>query len=58
MDIQLNKIDLKKIEVFKPNGDLLGIANQLELLDFRIRVCENKLEGYYVNNFEGKKLNY
>ena len=53
--IQLKKINSPTVEVFDPQGNSLGEANEYELLDLRIQIKEAKVWGYYII-FNGQKI--
>lgn len=46
--IQLKKINSPVVEVFDPQGNLLGEANEYELLDLRVQIREANVWGYYI----------
>lgn len=46
--IQLKKINSPVVEVFDPEGNLLGEANEYELLDLRVQIREANIWGYYI----------
>lgn len=39
--IKLNKIQQKEVEVFDLNGNSLGFADELSMLDFRCQIAES-----------------
>ena len=53
--IQLKKINSPVVEVFDPEGNLLGEANEYELLDLRVQIKEANVWGYYLI-FNGQKI--
>ena len=46
--IQLKKIDSPVVEVYDPQGNLLGEANEYELLDLRVQIRKANVWGYYI----------
>lgn len=46
--IKLKKINPQTCEVFNEKAEHLGTANELELLNLRIQIAENKIDGYFV----------
>lgn len=46
--IQLKKINSPLVEVFDPQGNSLGEANEYELLDLRVQIREANVWGYYI----------
>ena len=45
--IQVKKINHDTAEHFDPNGNSIGFLNELEHLDLRIQIAEEKVDGYY-----------
>ena len=53
--IQINKIIPPTLEVYEPNGDLIGTVNEYEFLDLRVQIKKLQLSGYYLI-FNSKKV--
>lgn len=53
--IQINKITPPTLEIFNPNGELIGEVNEYEFLDIRVQIREAQVFGYYLV-FKGKKV--
>jgi len=46
--VKINKIILPEYEVFDPNNNSIGFVNEIDILDLRLQIRENNLEGYYI----------
>jgi len=53
--VQINKIIPPTLEVYAPNGELLGEVNEYEFLDIRVQIKKSQVSGYYLQ-FKGKKV--
>lgn len=53
--IAINKINPPTLEVFTPDGELLGVVNEYEFLDLRVQIRKAQIFGYYFI-FNGQKL--
>ena len=49
MEIKINSYKEKQLEIYKPDRTLLGFINHhIELLDLRLQIFSEKIEGYYI----------
>lgn len=53
--IGINKYEIQTVEHFDNNGNSLGFLNELENIDLRIQIAEQKVSGYYLI-FNGIKI--
>lgn len=53
--VKINKITPPTLDIYEPNGNLLGTVNEYEFLDVRVQIRKNQLSGYYLI-FNGKKI--
>jgi len=53
--IQINKIIPPTLDIYQPNGELLGTVNEYEFLDIRVQIRKAQLSGYYLI-FKDKKV--
>ena len=54
-ELIIPKIEPQKVELYNPDGVLLGSFNQYETLDIRVQIKQKKLKGYYIV-FNGDKI--
>jgi hypothetical protein len=55
--IQINKIIPPTLEVYEPNGNLIGTVNEYEFLDLRVQIKKLQLSGYYlIFNFKKVRI--
>ena len=53
--IRINKISPPTVEIYDPNDNLLGVANEYELLDVRVQIKKEQVWGYSLV-FNGQKV--
>ena len=46
--ISINRIEPPTMEVYSPDGELLGTVNEYEFLDIRVQIKKAQIFGYYV----------
>ena len=46
--IIVNTIEPERLPLYDSNDTLLGYVNEYELLDIRIQICNELVEGYYL----------
>jgi hypothetical protein len=55
MLIVFNKVQLPEFTVYSPDGKLFAICNEYEILDIRVQIATQRLDGWYFTcEFEGE----
>ncbi len=54
--IKINKIEPQVVELYSPDGTLMGLINEYEFNDIRVQIKNEQAEGYYCM-FEGRRFN-
>ena len=53
--IQINKITPTTLDIYNPDGELIGAVNEYEFLDIRVQIKKEQIFGYYLI-FKGQKV--
>jgi sporulation protein YlmC with PRC-barrel domain len=54
--VKINKIAPPTLQIYTPNGELLGTVNEYEFLDIRVQIKKQQVSGYY-GIFNGERIN-
>lgn len=54
-EIKINTEPLQTCEAFDPEGNSLGLVNELQFIDLRAQICQANVSGYYVVH-KGQKV--
>ena len=54
--IKINRIIPPTLQIYTPNGELLGTVNEYEFLDIRVQIKKHQVSGYY-GIFNGERIN-
>lgn len=46
--IQINKITPPSVTLYNPDGEFIGVINEYEFNDFRLQICQNNIQGYFI----------
>lgn len=53
--VKINRIPPQTVEVFDPNGNCIGTANEYEFNDLRIQILKERAKGYSIK-YNGEML--
>lgn len=56
--LKINKYLEERVALYSPDNVKLGDVNQDELLDFRVQIATNKVEGYYILHANNEKTTF